>query len=164
MVVFKDKLRNIFKGVITTVAITIAMLSTTMLHANYDVIKYDNKQIDCISKAAYFESRGQPEKGQLAVIFTVLNRVKDNRFGDTPCKVVYSPNQYSWTRNKHTVKDKDSYTKAKELVLETIRGEHRDPTKGATHFHAKYVSPSWAKRMDCTITVGDHKFYRSKIK
>lgn len=55
MIVFKDKLRNIFKGVVMPVAITIAVFSTTMLHANYGGIKYDNKQIDCISKAAYFE-------------------------------------------------------------------------------------------------------------
>lgn len=157
MIVFK----NIFKYVV----ISVAALSTSVLYANkYDGVKYDHKQIECMSKAAYFESRGQPEKGQLAVIFTVLNRVKDSRFGNTPCKVVYSPNQFSWTRSKHVVKDKDSYAKAKELVLETLRGEHRDITRGATHFHAKYVSPSWAKRMDCTIVVGDHKFYRSRIK
>ena len=170
LIVFKNTFKNRLKNIFKSVTILGVMFSTTVLHANtyesikYDGTKYDPKQIDCMSKAAYFESRGQSEKGQLAVIFTVLNRVKDSRFGNTPCKVVYSPNQFSWTRSKHVVKDKDSYARAKELVLETLRGEHRDITRGATHFHAKYVSPSWAKRMDCTIIVGDHKFYRSRIK
>lgn len=165
MIVFKNTFKNRLKNIFKYVVVTVVALSTTMLYANnYDGVKYDTKQIECMSKAAYFESRGQTEKGQLAVIFTVLNRVKDSRFGNTPCKVVYSPNQFSWTRSKHVVKDKDSYARAKELVLETLRGEHRDITRGATHFHAKYVTPSWAKRMDCTIVVGDHKFYRNKIK
>jgi len=35
-----------------------------------------------------------------------------------------------------------------------------DITDGATHYHADYVSPSWAKTKTRTTEIGDHIFYR----
>ena len=35
-----------------------------------------------------------------------------------------------------------------------------DITDGATHYHADYVQPSWAKSKTRTVEIEDHIFYR----
>ena len=40
------------------------------------------------SEALYFEARGEPIKGQLAVGEVVLNRVEDPRYPNSICKVI----------------------------------------------------------------------------
>ena len=35
-----------------------------------------------------------------------------------------------------------------------------DITDGATHYHADYVNPSWAKTKTKTVEIQDHIFYR----
>ena len=42
----------------------------------------------CLALAVYFEARGEPAAGQLAVAHVVQNRVLDNRFPDNFCEVV----------------------------------------------------------------------------
>ncbi|NDH02271.1 MAG: cell wall hydrolase, partial [Marivivens sp.] len=41
----------------------------------------------CIAMAVYFEARGEPIAGQLAVAQVVLNRVDDDRHPDNACDV-----------------------------------------------------------------------------
>ena len=45
----------------------------------------------CLATAVYFESKGEPLDGQLAVAQVILNRVKDGRFGRSICAVVKAP-------------------------------------------------------------------------
>jgi spore germination cell wall hydrolase CwlJ-like protein len=39
-------------------------------------------------------------------------------------------------------------------------GKFRGITEGATHYHATYVSPRWAKDLHLVGRVGAHIFYR----
>ena len=41
----------------------------------------------CLAEAIYFESRGEPLEGQVAVAEVVLNRVDDRQFPQTVCGV-----------------------------------------------------------------------------
>lgn len=41
-----------------------------------------------------------------------------------------------------------------------LYNKYRGITEGATHYHAHYVKPKWAKSFHLTGTIGDHKFYR----
>ena len=154
---FKDRLKNIFKGM----AIFGVVFSTTVLYANtYDGVKYDNKQIECLSTNAYHEARNQGDKGIIATVFVVLNRTKDSRFPSTPCAVVKQKGQFSWVGKGKVIKDKETYQEVKQLVLETVKGEHRDFTHGSTYYHATYVKPSWSNKMKCTVRIKDHVFYK----
>ena len=45
--------------------------------------------VDCLAQAIYFESRGEPLDGQIAVAEVVLNRVDDRRFPNTVCGVTH---------------------------------------------------------------------------
>jgi spore germination cell wall hydrolase CwlJ-like protein len=47
---------------------------------------------------------------------------------------------------------------AEAIVLGQI--QVLDITEGATHYHADYVNPSWAKTKTKTIEIEDHIFYR----
>ena len=44
-------------------------------------------QWQCLAEAIYFESRGEPLAGQIAVAEVVLNRVDDRRYPKTVCGV-----------------------------------------------------------------------------
>ncbi len=46
-------------------------------------------ELKCLATAIYFEARGEPEEGQLAVAQVVLNRVKNPAYPNTICGVVY---------------------------------------------------------------------------
>ena len=55
-------------------------------------------EADCLAKAVYFESKGEPLNGQLAVAEVVMNRAKSGRFANTLCGVVKQPSQFSLDR------------------------------------------------------------------
>ena len=60
------------------------------------------KSIECLALNMYHEARGQGSAGLLAVTSVVLNRVKDKRFPNTICEVIYEgPMKESW-KNKGT--------------------------------------------------------------
>ena len=62
----------------------------------------DSKSVECLALNMYYEARNQGSAGLLAVTAVVLNRVKDFRFPNTICEVIYQgPTRESWkTRNK----------------------------------------------------------------
>ena len=125
--------------------------------------KLSNKQIECLIKNAYFESRNQGVKGMQAVTWVVLNRTKHPSYPSTPCAVIYSPKQFSWVSNKPPqVKEKDAYKQAERVVEGVLSGKLKDNTNASTHFHSTRIKPVWANRLSYTTTIGSHCFYRLK--
>jgi spore germination cell wall hydrolase CwlJ-like protein len=122
----------------------------------------DSRQIKCLTDNAYFESRGEPQKGQVAVIYTTLNRAASGKFPSDICSVVYQRNQFSWTSNKNRpIKEKELYQEIKETVHEVIQGKHEDVTNGATYFHASSIKkPKDFGNVRCTARIGGHVFYK----
>ena len=57
--------------------------------ATGQVIAVSDKELWCLATAIYFEARGESYRGQVAVAQVVLNRVKDHRYPDTICGVVF---------------------------------------------------------------------------
>ncbi|NBT31970.1 MAG: cell wall hydrolase, partial [Rhodobacteraceae bacterium] len=51
--------------------------------------------------------------------------------------------------------------KVAELLLDGTAP--RDLTNGATHYHTRAVSPSWARRFPQTAAIGSHLFYRQPV-
>ena len=141
--------------------IVLSVTLTATLHAgSYDSTqaqKLSNKQIECLSKVAYHEAKGESDKGMLAVIHTTLNRVKDNRFPKTVCGVVYQKSQYSWTKYNPKVKEQEQYARAERLAKEVVDGKHKDNTYGALFFNSLHRKPSGTV---CTVRIGGHSFYK----
>ena len=151
-------LTTILKYAVLALSVTLtATLQAKSINDNSQVQKLSNSQIECLSKAAYHEAKGESDKGMLAVIHTTLNRVKDNRFPKTVCGVVYQKSQYSWTKYNPKVKEQEQYARAERLAKEVIDGKHKDNTKGALYFNSLHRKPSGTV---CTVRIGGHSFYK----
>ena len=137
----------------------------------------DNRpELYCLAQNIYFEAKSEPLAGQYAVADVVLNRVQDTRYPDTICKVVNQGKRYAsgaMIRNKcqfswycdgksDEVKDKKSYKKILDFANLIMHNSIKfvDITDGATHYHADYVKPDWAKTKTRTTEIGDHSFYK----
>ena len=148
--------------------LALSLSLTATLHAksindSSQVQKLSNKQIECLIKNAYFESRNQGVKGMQAVTWVVLNRTKHPAYPSTPCSVIAQPKQFSWYGNKPIqVKEKDAYTQAERVVEGVLSGKLKDNTNSSTHFHSARIKPKWASRLSYTTTIGSHCFYKMK--
>ena len=136
------------------------------------------ESIMCLALNVYHESKNQSFVGQVAVAQVVMNRVQDSRYPNNVCDVVKQGLTYKWKptlpiKNKcqfswycdgvgDEVKDKKTYQKILDLSYLILHNEVEfiDITDGATHYHADYVKPSWAKTKTRTTEIGDHIFYR----
>ena len=59
-----------------------------------------------------------------------------------------------------TILNLQIYGKILDLVDYLVPNGYFDITDGATHYHADYVRPDWAKTKTKTIEIEDHIFYR----
>jgi hypothetical protein len=125
----------------------------------------------CLAQAIYFEARGEPIAGQVAVAEVILNRRDDPRFPKTVCAVVdqgakRAGCQFSFMCDgrPEKVRDRDAYALAGNIAHLMLEGRPRTLTGAATHFHTTYVRPSWARRMVKTTRVGAHLFYRERLR
>jgi spore germination cell wall hydrolase CwlJ-like protein len=99
-----------------------------------------------------------------------MNRVKDRAYPKTVCGVVYQHAdalhrcQFSFACDgvEDRIADKRSWREALRLANEVIAGT-ADPAVAevgnATYYHATYVTPRWASKMQKVDTIGGHIFY-----
>lgn len=127
------------------------------------------KQIRCLALNVYFEARNQSEDGQRAIAHVTLNRMKDERFPNTICKVVWQKGQFSWTHDGKSdrpggnVIENRAWELAQKIAVETLVEDFEssvDPTNGSVMFHADYVRPYWRKSFERVAQIDDHIFYK----
>lgn len=139
---------------------------------------YSERDLECLALNSYYESRNQSVAGQIAVAQVVLNRVESRKFPDTICEVIYQgPTYTNWKGNEMPVRnrchfswwcdgksdipvDVRTYHKILDMLTELVYSETIDITDGSTHYHADYVEPDWSKKLERTVTIDDHIFYR----
>ena len=130
----------------------------------------------CLALNVYHEARDQPFIGQVAVAQVVMNRVRDDRYPDDVCGVVYQGPTYSWKPDfpvRHrcqfswycdgksdNTRDTEAWEIAMLIATGVYNGNLGDFVEGATHYHATYVLPEWAETKTKTVQIGDHVFYR----
>lgn len=122
----------------------------------------------CLSEALYFEARGESLRGIFAVGEVILNRVDDGRYPGSVCGVINQGTgrlyacQFTYTCDgrAEVINEPAAWTKVGKVAALLLDGAPRNLTSGATHYHTKAVSPSWARRFPRTATVGYHYFYR----
>lgn len=129
----------------------------------------DTAEGHCLTQAVYFEARSEPLDGQLAVAQVVLNRVKAGNYPDSICGVVFQ-NEHIKNRCQFSFAcdgmsdnpyNPESWEIARRVSYIALSGHWDDITQSATHYHAYYVSPGWASRLEATGTFGSHIFYRT---
>ena len=130
----------------------------------------------CLAEAIYFEARGEPEEGQVAVAQVILNRVVSGVYPGTVCGVVYQNSERSYrcqfsfacdaeaAKAPHAldrVRNPRAWAKAVAIADLVGNGERWLPWLGsATHYHADYVRPRWRDGLKRVSQVGRHVFYR----
>lgn len=133
--------------------------------------EYQTRQRRCLATAIYFEARGEPVQGQIAVAQVVMNRVRSSLYPDTICGVVYQGQhrrtgcQFSFTCDgkPDVAKDKERWRQANKIAYEFTQGETFLGDIGhATHYHANYVNPRWRWGLNRIKKVGQHIFYKVK--
>lgn len=127
-----------------------------------------SRERECLANAIYFEARGESRRGQIAVAQVVLNRVRSPDYPDTICNVVYQNShkkgcQFSFACDgiPDTITEKAAWARAQAIAEEFTSGRLLlTEVAGATHYHARYVSPKWAPEMQRLARIGQHIFYR----
>lgn len=157
---------------------TMGITTSYLYKAKFNLLSADaKKEVECLADNIYFESGYEPVKGQMAVAFVTINRVKSGFFEKDICGVVKQKVggtcQFSWwcedrpksisTSKVLTNGDNSLYNEVRNVALLVYANYDKmeDPTKGALFYHADYVKPGW-KNMEHLTTIGRHIFYNRK--
>jgi spore germination cell wall hydrolase CwlJ-like protein len=89
----------------------------------------------------------------------VMNRVRDHRWPDTVCEVVYQPYQFSWTAGNPVIDDVQAWSIAYAIASGAVSGELVSMVGPANHYHAITVAPKWAENMKRIRRINNHIFY-----
>ena len=134
--------------------------------------RHIDSELECLALNVYFEARGEPQEGQAAVAHVVMNRVADGRFPDGVCAVVQQGGtesidcQFSWWCDglDHRPTHKADWKLARDIARTVYWGWGEDLTGGALWYHATYVKAYWRGQYEKGATIGNHIFYRDKLK
>ncbi len=121
------------------------------------------EEMRCLAGAVYFEARGEPLAGQLAVANVVINRSEDRRFPASYCGVVYQRAQFSFVKGGRMprIRTNSAAWKRAKAIARIAHNDLWDCEAGdAVYFHAQYVRPSWSRRKTRTAQIDTHIFYR----
>jgi hypothetical protein len=132
--------------------------------------EFEERERRCLATALYFEARGEPVRGQIAVGQVILNRVRSPMFPETICGVVYQGQmkpgcQFSFACDGKTDAPRNDaqWALAQDLANQIMSGEQWLPEVGySTYFHANYVSPYWRGAMNRIDKIGRHIFYKKR--
>jgi N-acetylmuramoyl-L-alanine amidase len=135
--------------------------SLQALVSRYNATPLSGRENECLAGAIYFESKGEPLQGQLAVAEVILNRAKSGRFPSSVCGVILQPGQFSFVRGggfPPIARNSQGWREA-VAITHVARNDEWDSGVGkALFFHARRVSPGW--KLQRIAAVGNHVFYR----
>ncbi|GAA4771565.1 hypothetical protein GCM10023219_18010 [Stakelama sediminis] len=120
-----------------------------------------DEELNCLATGIYFESKGEPLSGQLAVADVILNRARSGRFPGSVCSVLTQPGQFSFVRHGRLPKPRTHSRSWRRAVAVAKIAEQKlwnSPVPKALFFHARYVKPHW--RLAKVASIGNHIFYR----
>jgi spore germination cell wall hydrolase CwlJ-like protein len=141
-------------------AVGLAYASLAAAVAAQDMPGDMDSELSCLAGAVYFESKGEPLSGQLAVANVIINRTTSGRFPASICSVVKQPGQFSFVRGGRipAVGSNAQYRTATAIAKIALADAWADPAPKALYFHARRVSPNWGKGR--VAMIGNHIFFR----
>jgi spore germination cell wall hydrolase CwlJ-like protein len=139
------------------------------------VMAFTEKDRDILARTLWGEARGEGTAGQVAVAWTIRNRVFDGKsnswWGEGYAGVCQAKYQFScWNKSDPNY---PFLSGAREIPFrelaqcriaadQVIDSKVPDPTGGATHYYAlsMKVAPDWATKARRTLQLGRHVFYK----
>ena len=121
-----------------------------------------SRELNCLATGIYFESKGEPLTGQLAVGKVIANRTQSGgRFPGTYCGVLFQRGQFSFVHGGRlpAVSHSNHQWQTAVAVAKIVDQDLQESAAGkALFFHARYVSPGW--HLKRVASIGNHVFYR----
>ena len=130
-----------------------------------EVIFISDREKNCLIRNVFYESRGEPYWGKIAVAQVTWNRVKHGKWGQDICRVVYAPGQFSWTVEPHKRNSRiggAGWEDTIQAVEDFVNGVRVAKLDKSMYFHASYVKPNWQTWADRIKQIGNHIFYQLK--
>jgi len=119
-------------------------------------------EVECLATGIYFESKGEPLAGQLAVGRVIANRANSSgRFPPTYCGVLFQRGQFSFVHwhSLPSVSHSNWQWQTAVAIAKIVDKDLQESSVGnALFFHARYVSPGWGLKR--VASIGNHVFYR----
>ena len=112
----------------------------------------------CLTKAVFFEARGEPLEGQLAVAQVILNRVASGHYSGSVCGVINQPGQFSF-RSRVVNEASNDWRTAQAVAIIAQAQSWSQVAPRSMAFHAVSVRPSWGN-LEPVSRIGNHVFYR----
>jgi len=129
------------------------------------VAAQDSAQVDatqrCLAGAIYFESKGEPLAGQLAVANVIINRSKSGRFPADVCSVVKQRGQFSFVRGGEIPsidEGRTSWRTALAVAKIALEAAWDSPAPKALFFNTADRRPGG--NLTKIAMIGNHVFYR----
>jgi hypothetical protein len=120
-----------------------------------------DSEMKCLAAAVFYEARSESLAGKLAVARVVINRSESGRFPRSLCGVVTQPGQFSFVhggRIPDVTPSAASWRASVGIARVAMADSWKSPVEGALFFHARRVSPGWARQRMAQID--NHIFYR----
>jgi hypothetical protein len=136
-----------------------------ILHISSEQISITARERTCLIRNVFYEAGAEPHEGKIAVAQVTWNRLRSGAWGRDLCGVIHAPNQFSWTRDpvkRNRPLNGVQVDAVQSAVDEFLSGMRVSKLKNATHFHATYVKPRWAKKDARLKQIGGHVFYALK--
>jgi N-acetylmuramoyl-L-alanine amidase len=139
------------------------------------VMPVTERDRDILARTLWGEARGESLSGQIAVAWTIRNRVDDGKdrswWGEGYAGVCQKPYQFScWNKTDPNyqfligVKQISfrELAQARIAADQVIDGKVPDPTSGGTHYYATTMQkpPVWVRGATQTLKLGRHIFFR----
>lgn len=148
----------------------------SILNKKQEKIFINNQQteLNCLTKAIYFEAGNQSELGKQAVAKVILNRVNHNSFSNTICGVISQSTtmedkkicQFSFHCMNLEIINNNLWEICKNVAKKALTNNlHHDiitQLDSALYFHSDYVQPLWFKKLRKIIQIENHIFYGEK--
>ena len=137
----------------------VSLVALVDAHATPDTL--DAEQ-ECLAVSVYFESKGEPLDGQLAVAQTMINRTQSGRFPASVCGVLRQRGQFSFVHAgalPAVPRSSVAWRDAVAIARIARDGLWKAAAPGALFFHAARVSPGW-NHVVRVASIGNHIFYR----
>lgn len=120
----------------------------------------DDEALQCLAGAIYFETRGEPLSGQLAVAEVILNRAKSGRFPSDVCDVITERGQFGFVRGGRIPsinEDSKAYRTAVAVAKVALNDAWDDQAGPALYFNRGRPPASGLKKV---ASIGNHIFWR----
>ena len=142
-----------------------SLKNQVVFYNNNETLKLSKADMRCLEHNIFYEAGIEDYAGKIAVAQVTYNRLKTKRWGNTICKVVYSPHQFSWTKQKNRQKPKGKLWKeSKRAAAAFVDGLRLLNLHQSLYYHASWMKkkPRWAKHKVKVHEIGQHIFYKPK--